>query len=57
MMRCGILYGALAWLTLVGVRNENTHLAADGSIFGLDADSISSEPFHAQRIDKEGADG
>ena len=30
----GILYGALARLTLLGVRNENTHLAGDRFDFG-----------------------
>ncbi len=34
MVRRGILYGALARLTFVGVRNENTHLAGDRFDFG-----------------------
>ncbi len=34
MVRRGILYGALARLTLLGVRNENTHTAGDRFDFG-----------------------
>jgi hypothetical protein len=34
MVRRGILYGALARLTFLGVRNENTNLAGDRFDFG-----------------------
>ncbi len=34
MVRRGILYGALARLTFLGIRNENTHVAGDRFDFG-----------------------